>query len=92
MLTVPWGSRCRHRAGRLSTSEQDGLLRAGCCMIVCHCEVVSDRHIRDALACGASTVDEIGDRCGADAVRLLPTYDRHAARRRGGAEPVEPAA
>jgi bacterioferritin-associated ferredoxin len=34
-------------------------------MIVCHCEVVSDRHIRDAVACGAATLDEIGDRCGA---------------------------
>jgi bacterioferritin-associated ferredoxin len=34
-------------------------------MIVCHCEVVSDRHVRDAIACGASTVEDVGDRCGA---------------------------
>ena len=34
-------------------------------MIVCHCAVVSDRHIRDVVACGADTVDEVGDRCGA---------------------------
>jgi bacterioferritin-associated ferredoxin len=34
-------------------------------MIVCHCEVVSDRHIREAITCGAATVDDVGDRCGA---------------------------
>jgi bacterioferritin-associated ferredoxin len=34
-------------------------------MIVCHCEVVSDRHIRDAVACGASSIDDVGRRCGA---------------------------
>jgi bacterioferritin-associated ferredoxin len=62
-------------------------------MIVCHCEVVSDRHIRDAVACGASTVDEIGDRCaaGTRCGSCRPTIDTLlvavAAR-----EPVEPAA
>ena len=34
-------------------------------MIVCHCEVVSDRRIRVEIECGALSVDEIGDRCGA---------------------------
>lgn len=34
-------------------------------MIVCHCEVVSDRQIRDAVDQGARTVAEVGDRCGA---------------------------
>lgn len=34
-------------------------------MIVCHCEVASDRHVREAIACGASTVDDVGDECGA---------------------------
>jgi bacterioferritin-associated ferredoxin len=34
-------------------------------MIVCHCEVVSDRHVRDAITCGARTVDEVGAMCGA---------------------------
>ncbi|HEX6421274.1 MAG TPA: (2Fe-2S)-binding protein [Acidimicrobiales bacterium] len=34
-------------------------------MIVCHCEVVSDRQIRDAAEHGACTVDEVGERCGA---------------------------
>ena len=92
MLTVPWGSRCRHRAGRLSTSEQDGLRAAPkCCMIVCHCEVVSDRHIRDALACGASTVDEIGDRCGdAGCGSCRPTIGTLLVA--VAPEPVEPAA
>jgi bacterioferritin-associated ferredoxin len=34
-------------------------------MIVCHCEVASDRHVHEAIACGALTVDDVGDRCGA---------------------------
>ena len=34
-------------------------------MIVCHCEVVSDRRIRAEVERGASEVDDIGDRCGA---------------------------
>jgi bacterioferritin-associated ferredoxin len=34
-------------------------------MIVCHCKVVSDRHVRDAIVCGASTPDDVGDMCGA---------------------------
>jgi bacterioferritin-associated ferredoxin len=36
-------------------------------MIVCHCEVVSDRHIRSEVDSGALSVDEIADRCGAGA-------------------------
>jgi bacterioferritin-associated ferredoxin len=34
-------------------------------VIVCHCEVVSDRHIRDDIRCGARSADEIAARCGA---------------------------
>ncbi|MGH9212076.1 MAG: (2Fe-2S)-binding protein [Acidimicrobiales bacterium] len=34
-------------------------------MIVCHCEVVNDRCVRDAVACGAETVDEVGQLCAA---------------------------
>jgi bacterioferritin-associated ferredoxin len=34
-------------------------------VIVCHCEVATDRHVREAITCGASTVDDIGDACGA---------------------------
>ena len=34
-------------------------------MIVCHCQVVSDRVIRTEVDCGALSVDEIADRCGA---------------------------
>jgi bacterioferritin-associated ferredoxin len=34
-------------------------------MIVCHCEVVSDRHIRAEVEAGARAVDEISERCGA---------------------------
>jgi bacterioferritin-associated ferredoxin len=34
-------------------------------MIVCHCKVVNDRSVRDAIMCGAITVDEVGDMCGA---------------------------
>lgn len=48
-------------------------------MIVCHCRVVSDREIRDAIACGAVGVCELaaacetGTRCGGclPAVRQL---------------------
>jgi bacterioferritin-associated ferredoxin len=36
-------------------------------MIVCHCQVVSDRRIRAEIEDGATTVDEIVDRCGAGA-------------------------
>lgn len=32
-------------------------------MIVCHCEVVSDRCIRAAVADGAVSVDDVGRRC-----------------------------
>jgi bacterioferritin-associated ferredoxin len=34
-------------------------------VIVCHCEVVSDRHIRREIQCGAVDVEQVGDRCGA---------------------------
>ncbi len=34
-------------------------------MLVCHCESVNDRRIRKAIKAGATTVDEIGERCGA---------------------------
>jgi bacterioferritin-associated ferredoxin len=34
-------------------------------MIVCHCKVVSDRHVRDAIGLGACDVDDVGARCGA---------------------------
>jgi bacterioferritin-associated ferredoxin len=36
-------------------------------MIVCLCRGVSDRAVRAAVASGASTLDEVGDRCGAGA-------------------------
>ncbi|HVX20982.1 MAG TPA: (2Fe-2S)-binding protein [Acidimicrobiales bacterium] len=34
-------------------------------MMVCSCKVVSDRTVRAAIAAGASTVDEVTDRCRA---------------------------
>jgi len=34
-------------------------------MFVCACKRVSDRTIEAAVASGADTVDEVGDRCGA---------------------------
>lgn len=34
-------------------------------MIVCLCEGVTDREIKDHLGSGASTVREVGRRCGA---------------------------
>lgn len=34
-------------------------------MIVCHCEVVSDREIRSAIACGATSECSIASACGA---------------------------
>ena len=34
-------------------------------MVVCHCEAINDRTIRDALAAGSTTVDEIARDCGA---------------------------
>ncbi|MGH9259390.1 MAG: (2Fe-2S)-binding protein [Acidimicrobiales bacterium] len=36
-------------------------------MIICHCRVVSDRHIRDEVACGARSADDIAESCGAGA-------------------------
>lgn len=36
-------------------------------MIVCHCEVVSDRLIRTEVDRGAVTAEEIAQRCGAGA-------------------------
>jgi bacterioferritin-associated ferredoxin len=34
-------------------------------MLVCLCKGVSDRHVREAISRGASTVEEVGDECGA---------------------------
>jgi bacterioferritin-associated ferredoxin len=34
-------------------------------LIVCHCEVVTDRSIRAAVDDGAVSLDEIGQHCGA---------------------------
>lgn len=34
-------------------------------MIVCHCEVVTDRCVRNAVACGAVTVEDVGRMCAA---------------------------
>ena len=34
-------------------------------MFVCHCNAVSDRTVDAAIASGASTVDEITERCSA---------------------------
>jgi len=36
-------------------------------VIMCHCQVVSDRRIRAEIDAGADTVDEISERCGAGA-------------------------
>jgi|RhiMetdeSRZDD1v2_1073273.scaffolds.fasta_scaffold05963_6 assimilatory nitrate reductase electron transfer subunit len=34
-------------------------------MVICHCNVVTDRCVREAAACGAATVDEVGRQCAA---------------------------
>jgi bacterioferritin-associated ferredoxin len=34
-------------------------------VIVCHCEAVSDRTVRAAIACGAHDVETVGERCHA---------------------------
>lgn len=34
-------------------------------MLICHCEVVDDRTIRNAIAAGADSVEAIGAMCGA---------------------------
>ncbi|HEX6570078.1 MAG TPA: (2Fe-2S)-binding protein [Acidimicrobiales bacterium] len=34
-------------------------------MIVCHCNAVGDRRIREAVERGARTVDDVGEHCGA---------------------------
>ena len=36
-------------------------------MIVCHCQVVSDKTIRAEIESGASTVGDVARRCGAGA-------------------------
>lgn len=36
-------------------------------MMVCHCQAVSDRQIRDEIEAGAIDADELADRCGAGA-------------------------
>ncbi|HEX5365283.1 MAG TPA: (2Fe-2S)-binding protein [Acidimicrobiales bacterium] len=62
-------------------------------MIVCHCQVVSDRRIRDAVAAGAASVEDVGDRCGAGTGcgGCRPSIGTLLATVTGG-EPVEPAA
>ena len=34
-------------------------------MFVCSCKAVTDRTVRAAIASGASTIDEVADRCAA---------------------------
>lgn len=34
-------------------------------MIACHCHVVSDRTVMDAVATGAASIEAIGDACAA---------------------------
>lgn len=34
-------------------------------MVVCHCEAVNDRRIRDEIAEGALDADALAERCGA---------------------------
>lgn len=34
-------------------------------MIICHCEIVSDRCVRDAVANGAVSVDDVARACAA---------------------------
>ena len=34
-------------------------------MIVCHCRAVNERTVKQAIAAGASSVEAVGDRCGA---------------------------
>ena len=34
-------------------------------MVVCHCEVVSDRDVREVIAGGAADLDAVTDHCGA---------------------------
>lgn len=34
-------------------------------MFVCSCEAVRERTVRAAIASGASTIEEVGSRCGA---------------------------
>jgi bacterioferritin-associated ferredoxin len=34
-------------------------------VIVCHCRAVSDRTIGDQVAAGATSIDELSERCGA---------------------------
>ena len=34
-------------------------------MLICHCKLVNDRRIRDAVIAGARTVGQVGRACGA---------------------------
>jgi bacterioferritin-associated ferredoxin len=34
-------------------------------MLVCHCRRVTDRQVREAIDCGARTLDDVGRECGA---------------------------
>jgi bacterioferritin-associated ferredoxin len=36
-------------------------------VIICHCNVVSDRVVRTEIAKGADTADQVADACGAGA-------------------------
>jgi bacterioferritin-associated ferredoxin len=63
-------------------------------MIVCHCEVVSDRHIRAAVDDGAASVDEVGSRClaGTNCGSCRSTIATLLARLLPGPEEDQPAA
>jgi bacterioferritin-associated ferredoxin len=34
-------------------------------MLVCHCRRVTDRQVREAIDCGARTLDDVSEQCGA---------------------------
>ena len=62
-------------------------------MRVCLCRGVSDREVREALACGASTVREVGRACGAgldcgSCHELLRSLLRAHAREKAAMEPA----
>ncbi len=37
-------------------------------MLVCHCQEVAERHVRDAIAAGARDVFDVAQACGAGTV------------------------
>jgi bacterioferritin-associated ferredoxin len=67
-------------------------------MIVCHCQVVSDRTIRAEIESGARTVGDVARRCGAGTGARCgacrPTIEALLAVHSmlSAAEPVQPAA